>query len=213
MLSRPPHSPLLDRPVASGAAHSGLEPPSPYTRPVSSIVQAGRSPDAPRPARRRLAPGAGWLLGCGVVLGLAGAVTLMCAALAVGMRLSDSEISGSRATATATVLSISPLRTGIEFVDGGGVTIRPPDGVLYPGLLSVGQRFLVEYSTATPTVVRVAGRTASVGNVSLALTLATTWVISIAAYWWCRRRRRRRRRSRSRPAGQPVPTSEISWPA
>lgn len=161
-------------------------------------------PEAPRPARRRLAPGAGWLLGCGLVLGLAGAVTLMCAALAVGMRLSDSEITGSRATATATVLSISALRTGIEFVDAGGVTIRPPDGVLYPGLLSVGQRFLVEYSTATPTVVRVAGRTASVGNVPLAITLATTWAISIAVYWWCRRR------SRSRAAERPVPTGRTA---
>ena len=39
-------------------------------------------------------------------------------------------------------------------------TIRPEGGVLYPGLLSIGQQFVVEYSTQDPQIARVAGRTA-----------------------------------------------------
>ncbi len=116
------------------------------------------------------------------------AITLMTGALAVGMRLDDRQIDAHPGTATATVLSISPLRTGIEFVDGAGVTVRPPDGVLYPGLLALGQRFMVEYSTVDPTVVRVAGRSAAVGNAVLGITVALTWLTGAALLWWLRRR-------------------------
>ncbi|MET3804711.1 hypothetical protein ABIB25_001707 [Nakamurella sp. UYEF19] len=146
--------------------------------------------------RRRLGPGGGWLLASRIVLGVIGAVTLMVLALAVGMRLDDRQIDGHLGTATATVLSISALRTGIEFVDGGGVTIRPPNGVLYPGLLNMGQRFQVEYSTVDPTVVRVSGRTAAVGNLVLALTSVISWVIGFGVHWWLRRRAGRAARRR-----------------
>lgn len=122
------------------------------------------------------------------MLGVAVALTLMIAALAAGSRLDDRQIDRHLGTATATVLSISALHTGIEFVDGGGVTIRPPDGVLYPGLLAVGQKFEVEYSTIDPTVVRVAGRTAAVGDLVLGITLALTWVVPLAARFLLRRR-------------------------
>ena len=114
----------------------------------------------------------------------------MVAALAVGMRLDDRQINRHLGTATATVLSISVLRTGIEFVDSSGVTIRPPSGVLYPGLLSVGQRFQIEYSTLDPTVVRVAGRSAAVGNLFLGITVAVTVVIAAPLAFWLRRRSR-----------------------
>jgi hypothetical protein len=137
-------------------------------------------------------PGSGWLLASRIILVLVGAITLMIVALAIGMRLGDHKIEGHLGTATATVLSISPLRTGIEFVDGAGVTIRPPDGVLYPGLLSIGQQFMVEYSTLDPLVVRVGGRTAAVGNVSLAITLLTTWILGSAVVWLLRTRFRAR---------------------
>ena len=116
------------------------------------------------------------------------AITLMTVVLFIGMRLDDAAIRSHRGTATATVLSISPLRTGIEFVDAAGVAIRPRDGVLYPGLLTVGQRFMVEYSTADPTVVRVGGRTAAVGNPGLGMTLGATWLVGGVAYWLLRRR-------------------------
>ncbi len=138
--------------------------------------------------RRPRLPGAGWLLASRIVLLVMGAIMLMVVALAVGMRLDDRQIERHAGTATATVLSISPLRTGIEFVDGSGVTVRPANGVLYPGLLSVGQQFKVEYSTLDRSVVRVAGRTAAVGNISLGVTLLVTAVLGLAVVWWLRRR-------------------------
>ena len=118
------------------------------------------------------------------------AITIMMAALAIGMRLNDRAIQEHLGSATATVLSVSPLRTGIEFVDGTGATIRPEGGVLYPGLLSVGQQFVVEYSTVDPQIARVAGRTASVGTIMIVVTLAATYLIAVPLLWWCRRRAR-----------------------
>lgn len=118
------------------------------------------------------------------------AVTVMLIALAIGMRLNDAAIDEHLGTATATVLSVSPLRTGIEFVDGTGATIRPEGGVLYPGLLSIGQQFVVEYSTADPQIARVAGRTASVGTIMIVVTLAVTYLIALPLLWWCHRRAR-----------------------
>lgn len=174
-------------------------------RPVVGVSRPG-----PAGPRRRLTPGGGWLLASRIVLGIAVAVTVMATALAVGMRLDDQQIDGHLATATATVLSVSPLRTGVEFVDGAGVTVRPPNGVLYPGLLSVGQRFQIEYSSLDPTVVRVAGRTAAVGDLVLALTFVLTWGIAVLAWWLCRRASRRRRAVAIGAAGLPAPDAAVS---
>lgn len=115
-------------------------------------------------------------------------VTMMMAALAIATRRDDAAINANMATATATVLTVSSLRTGIEFVDAAGATVRPPTGVLYPGLLTVGQRFVVEYSTVDPSLVRVAGRTASVGTVMIAAVLVVSWLVAAPLAWWFRRR-------------------------
>jgi hypothetical protein len=112
----------------------------------------------------------------------------MVIALSIGMRANDAEITEHPGTATATVLSLSPLRTGIEFVDGNGITIRPEGGVMYPGLLALGQQFVVEYSTQDPQIARVAGRTAAVGNLLIAFTQALTILIALPLIWWCLRR-------------------------
>lgn len=114
----------------------------------------------------------------------------MVIALSIGMRANDNEITDHLGTATATVLSLSPLRTGIEFVDATGTTIRPEGGVLYPGLLALGQQFVVEYSTRDPQIARVAGRTAAVGTTQLALTQALTLLIAVPLVWFCLRRAR-----------------------
>ena len=53
--------------------------------------------------------------------------------------------------------------------------------MLYPGLLSLGQQFVVEYSTKDPQIARVAGRTAAVGTVMIAFTLGVTYLIAVAA--------------------------------
>lgn len=139
-------------------------------------------PDRVRVARSR------WRWGAIALAVLAGAVTVMCLALFIGMRADDAAIDRNPGTATATVLYVSALRTGIEFVDADGATIRPATGVLYPGLLSPGQRFQVEYSTADPQIVRVAGRTAALGTPGIVLVLVGTYAVIGPLLWWCRRR-------------------------
>ena len=118
------------------------------------------------------------------------AITVMMIALAIAMRTNDGAIDDHLGTATATVLSVSPLRTGIEFVDATGTTIRPEGGVLYPGLLSLGQQFVVEYSQQDPQIARVAGRTAAVGTLSIGLVTAVTWLVAVPVIWWLVRRAR-----------------------
>lgn len=138
-----------------------------------------------------------------VLLTSAGVVTAMCLVLFIAMRLDDRRIESHLGTATATVLTVSPLHTGIEFVDGTGATVRPPNGVLYPGLLQVGQQFVVEYDTREPEVVRVAGRTASVGNLVVGATVLGSWIVAGSLAFWLRRPPARQRRAR-RPGGRDV---------
>lgn len=102
----------------------------------------------------------------------------MLLALAAAMFLNDARIDADPATATATVLTVTPLRTGIEFVGQDGVAVRPTGGVLYPGLLQVDQQFVVEYATDSPEVVRVAGRTAGNGLIMLAFAALGTWLVA-----------------------------------
>ncbi len=118
------------------------------------------------------------------------AVTVMMIALAIAMRANDNAIDDHLGSATATVLSVSPLRTGIEFVDATGATIRPEGGVLYPGLLSLGQQFVVEYSQQDPQIARVAGRTAAVGTLSIGLVAVVAWLVAVPVIWWLIRRAR-----------------------
>lgn len=152
------------------------------------------------PARRaRL-----WRLAARLVALLGAAVLVMIIALALGMRLNDRAIDQHPATATATVLSVGPLRTAIEFVDLTGLTVRPPEGVLYPGLLVEGQQFVVEYSTTEPAIARVAGRTAAVGTLVIATTLAVTALVTVPLVWWLRRRSGLPLLPTSRPSGAPA---------
>lgn len=140
------------------------------------------------PLRVARAGSSRWRWAALVLAGLTAAVTVMCVALFIGMRANDAAIDANPGTATATVLYVSPLRTGIEFIGADGATIRPVNGVLYPGLLSPGQRFQVDYSTADPQIVRVAGRTASLGTLGIVFVLLGTYAVTVPAIWWCRRR-------------------------
>jgi hypothetical protein len=155
-----------------------------------------------------------WRAAARIIALLAVSVVLMIVTLAIGLRRNDAAIEGNYGTATATVLTVSPLRTGIEFVDETGATVRPENGVLYPGLLAVGQQFVVEYSTENPQIARVAGRTAGVGNLMLVAALAGTVVIAVPLVWWCLRRARlpllgfrRGPGHASTPAGTPPPNA------
>ncbi len=110
---------------------------------------------------------------------VAAVITVMLIALTVAMFVGDSRIDAEPVRTTGTVLTVSPLRTGIEFVDSEGLTIRPPGGVLYPGLLRVGQQFVVEYAASRPEVVRVAGRSARNGLLMVLFALVGTWLIAL----------------------------------
>ena len=156
---------------------------SPGAQPRLPVV---RSDDPPGPVRRPPDQRLGWA--ARALLLIAAVVTVMLVALLIAMFVDDNRIDSAKGVATATVLSVSPLRTGIGFVDGSGLTIRPPGGVLYPGLLSVGQQFVVEYSITDPAIVRVAGRTAAVGVVMVLVAAAITWLIAGPLVWWLRRR-------------------------
>ena len=140
--------------------------------------------EQPGPSRRRRA----WRWAARGLALITLIITVMLIALAIGMRANDAAIDEHLGTATATVLSLTPLSTGIEFVDATGTTIRPEGGVLYPGLLSIGQQFVVEYSTQNPQIARVAGRTASVGNVPIGICAGVTYLIAVPLIWWCHRR-------------------------
>jgi len=166
--------------AAQGAAASSTD-----ALPASRHLPASGSVGTPAaPTRRQL----GWRWAARGIALIAVAITVMMVALGVGMRSNDAAIDEHPGVATATVLSVSLLRTGIEFVDDTGATIRPGGGVLYPGLLSLGQQFVVEYSTTDPQIARVAGRTAAVGNIPIALTTGVSYLIAIPLFWWCLRR-------------------------
>lgn len=177
---------------------------------ASPAASADADP-SPEPPARSARP---WRWAGRLIALLTLAITVMMAALAIGMRLNDRAIDEHPASATATVLSVSPLRTGIEFVDASGATVRPVGGVLYPGLLSVGQQFVVEYSSVDPQIARVAGRTASVGTIMIAVTLAVTYLVAVPLLWWCHRRARMplsrllfgARRPSGHAAGRTAPT-------
>jgi len=178
--------------AAPGAdAGSEASPPVPKDAAAAgSAAVPAANPAVPPTDGRSMGRRRRWWWAARLITLLALAITVMIVALAIGMRANDNAIDEHRGIATATVLSVSPLRTGIEFVDTNGSTIRPDGGVLYPGLLSVGQEFVVEYSTVDPQIARVAGRTASVGNWMLVLTAAVTYLIAGALIWWCLRRAR-----------------------
>ena len=161
-------------------------PPPPELRGGSGRWQRVRAEAARRWVRARR-----WRhIGARVVLILAVVLTGMMLVLAAGMWQDDRTIEADQVTTTATVLKVSALRTGIEFVDTAGLAQRPATGVLYPGGLEVGQQFLVEYSAADPSRARVAGRTWVNGVVMPVLVIVGTWAVSVPLVIWLRRRAR-----------------------
>jgi hypothetical protein len=126
-----------------------------------------------------------------VILVLALTLTGMMAVLVAGMLRNDAAINANPVRTTATVLTVSPVTTGIEFVDDTGAAQRPPGGVLYPGKLSVGQRFVVEYARSDATIARVAGRSAVNGIVMPGLVVVLTWITAAPVLWLLSRRERR----------------------
>lgn len=90
-------------------------------------------------------------------------VVLGAAALLAATIVDDLRIDDDRATATAVVTDVSARRAAIAFDTDSGQHMRPETGVFYPTGLVEGQRIQVEYRRANPNLVRVSGRSWTVG--------------------------------------------------
>jgi len=136
-----------------------------------------------------------WVLPAAAVL-LTGLITLALA----GSALDDVKIDAHTGHATAQVLVVTTMRTLVQFAGSDGKVYRPDEGLAYPAGLRVGQLVRVEYDSAHPERVRVAGRTWRQGVRPASLTLIALWALMVPATWWLRRRQ-------SHPVGSPSRTA------
>ncbi len=125
-----------------------------------------------------------------VLLAAAGVLTGLIVLAVAGAALDDAEIDARTGHATAQVLAVTSMRTLVQFAAPDGRVYTPDEGVAYPSGLRVGQLVRVEYDSADPEQVRVAGRTWVTGLVPASITLVALWVLVAPATWWLRRRRR-----------------------
>lgn len=127
-----------------------------------------------------------------IVLAVGLAWTLVALVALGGAFAVDVAIDGHRGTTAATVLDGSDYwRTVVRFVDDQGRLQTPASGVSYPVGLTPGENIYVEYDTADPTNVRVAGRTAVDGILPVAGLVAGGWLLVAPLVVWLRRRRAR----------------------
>lgn len=111
---------------------------------------------------------------------VAAGVTVLVLLLLVATVQDDRAITSHEGRAIANVLSAGARSAAVSFTTPDGETHVPPNGVLFPTGLASGQRVDVEYDTANPDLVRVAGRgwvlallpTGTVLLITAALTLA-----------------------------------------
>ena len=87
-----------------------------------------------------------------------GVFTALCLLVLFSVWRDDISIDTHEARTAADVLSVSFNRTAVRFATPDGTVYTPASGVLYPRGLAVGERVWVEYDTANPDLVRVAGR-------------------------------------------------------
>jgi hypothetical protein len=123
-----------------------------------------------------------------VVLVLAGLVTALVLLSLAGAARDDATIDASTGRATAEVLSTSGSRTVVRFATPDGEVYTPQQGVAYPSGLVAGQLVRVEYATADPALVRVAGRSWIVGLAPAALVVGLVWALAAPLARWLHRR-------------------------
>jgi uncharacterized protein DUF3592 len=121
----------------------------------------------------------------------AGLLTGLIALALAGAVLDDAEIDAHTGHATAQVLAVTSMRTLVQFAGPDGMVYRPDEGLAYPSGLQVGQLVRVEYDSADPDQVRVAGRSWVPGVAPASVTLVALWVLVAPATWWLRRRQGR----------------------
>lgn len=141
----------------------------------------------PRQIRSRRRWPVWWVLPAAASL-LTGLIALALA----GAALDDAEIDVHTGHATAQVLAVTSIRTLVQFTGPDGTVYRPDVGLAYPSGLHVGQLVRVEYDSADPDQVRVAGRTWVQGVAPASVMLVAVWVLVVpATTWWLRQRRGR----------------------
>lgn len=118
----------------------------------------------------------------GVTVAAAGVAVLALLLLVATIR-DDRSITTHEGKAIANVLSVGARSAAVSFTTPDGDTHVPPNGVLFPTGLAVGQRIDVQYDTEDPDVVRVAGR----GWVLALLPLGTVLVVTAALTLGARR--------------------------
>lgn len=94
-----------------------------------------------------------------IVLALTGAVIAIALSMVVTAAIDDIKLESNKASATAEVLSISPMNTSVRFRDVNENYHQPSSGLKYPSGLVEGQLVRVEYQANDPENVRVEGRT------------------------------------------------------
>lgn len=122
-----------------------------------------------------------------VLLAVAGVLTGLIVLALVAAALDDAQINARTGHASAQVLAVTSTRTLVQFAAPGGQVYSPDEGVAYPSGLRVGQLVRVEYDSANPEQVRVAGRTWVTGVVPAAITFAVLWALVVPIAWWLRR--------------------------
>ena len=123
-----------------------------------------------------------------VLLAVAGVLTGLVVLALAGAALDDAGVDARTGHATAQVLAVTPMRTLVQFATPDGRVYSPEEGLAYPSGLQVGQLVRVEYDSADPEQVRVAGRTWITGVVPAVITLVVLWVLVAPVAWWLRRR-------------------------
>jgi hypothetical protein len=117
-------------------------------------------------------------------------ITGLCLCLLIAVWRDDAAINARTGHATAEVPSVSFSRTVVQFNTPDGAAHRPAAGLLYPSGLAAGQVVYVEYDTANPDLVRVAGRGARLALLPIGTTVLGVWAVLGPAIWWLRRRAR-----------------------
>jgi len=104
-----------------------------------------------------------------------------------GAARDDAAIDARTGRATAEVLAVTSMRTVVQFAAPDGQVYSPAEGLAYPSGLQVGQLVRVEYDSADPELVRVAGRTWVIGVAPAAVTLLVLWALVLPVLWLLRR--------------------------
>ncbi|WP_237048232.1 DUF3592 domain-containing protein [Lentzea guizhouensis] len=114
-------------------------------------------------------------------------VTLICVLLPLASWRDDVAIEKRMGEAVAQVDSVAFNRTVVRYATPDGRVIIPPQGVLYPEGLNVGDNVRVQYDRGNPELVRVAGRTAVLSLLPVGTFLVSVWVVIAAVVTVLRR--------------------------